>query len=134
MKPQLRLENDDTILIVGRSRVRMDPCPDTICLRTEGTEFTFLMKWFLAPNWNIDKIKATCAHGILRIKISKKKATRPRSIEFSMGRHSSPFHMICTVHLTPGLVAYSTSEKYGKYGYQSRWNNQNTIEPPSSPL
>lgn len=48
------------------------------------------MKWVVPLYSNIDEIKATYVHGILKITIPKKKLTWPRIIEVTMGRDSSP--------------------------------------------
>ena len=86
---QVQLENDN-VLVIGGTRKREEQDPTVKYIRMERNSGTFMRKFTLPQNSNLDKIGASCVDGILTVtvpKIPPRQPIKPRTIEVTMGGH-----------------------------------------------
>nr|CAC81966.1 small heat-shock protein [Funaria hygrometrica] len=84
---KVQLENDN-VLVIGGTRKREEPDPKVKYIRMERNSGSFMRKFTLPQNSNLDKIAASCVDGILTVtvpKIPPPEPAKPRTIEVTMG-------------------------------------------------
>ncbi|XP_024402106.1 17.3 kDa class II heat shock protein isoform X2 [Physcomitrium patens] len=85
----VQMENDN-VLVIGGTRKREETDPQVKCIRMERNSGTFMRKFTLPQNSNLDKITASCVDGVLTLivaKIPPPEPAKPRTIEVTTGRN-----------------------------------------------
>ena len=83
----MQLENDN-VLVIGGTRKHEEQDPNVKYIRMERNSGTFMRKFTLPQNSNLEKISAACVDGVLTVtvpKIPPPQPTKPRTIEVTMG-------------------------------------------------
>ena len=83
----MQLENDN-VLVIGGTRKREEQDPNVKYIRMERNSGTFMRKFTLPQNSNLDKIAASCVDGVLTVTVPKvppPQPAKPRTIEVTMG-------------------------------------------------
>lgn len=84
---QVQIENEN-VLVIGGTRKREEQDPNVKYIRMERSSGTFMRKFTLPQNSNLDKIGAACADGVLTVTVPKvppPEPTKPRTIGVIVG-------------------------------------------------